>query len=72
MGKRMVGVLPVNDLFFLEGTLLLELTKGVFSSSKFLALAVVELFICIYQLVSNHGLNRFKIFVSLFSTKLCN
>jgi uncharacterized membrane protein (DUF2068 family) len=53
----------VNQLYML---------KGVFSSPIVLALATVALFVCICQLVSNHGLIRLKRFVSWFSTKLCN
>jgi hypothetical protein len=38
--------------------------KGVFSSLNFLALTTLTLFVCIYQLVSNHRLIRLKRFVS--------
>jgi hypothetical protein len=40
--------------------------KGVFSSRKFLALATVALFVCICQLVSNHGLIRLKVCLVVF------
>jgi len=39
---------------------------------KFFDFDYCSIFVCIWQLVSNYGLIRFKSFVSRFLTQLCN